>query len=268
MGAGPDALAPAIATMLRAADVTVTGETIESPSAFGAEISTSFALLRELATCVDRTCARGAFPLVLSGNCGTANATVSALRAHGDDVGVIWFDAHGDLETPETSTSGFLDGMGLATLIGACWRALASSIPGVRPLPGHRVVLAGARDLSDAEHALIRAAGIHWLTVDALRGGVEQVFAPVLETLRAGGVSRAYVHVDLDVHDPSAARINTYQPPGGLTADEVRRAVRAIASRFEIAGGALTAYDPACDPEGRALPLAADLATALLQGRR
>jgi arginase len=155
--------------------------------------------------------------------------------------------------------------MGLATLVGACWRALASSIPGFRPLPGNRVVLIGARDLSDAERALIGAAGIRWLTIDALRAGIEGAFAPVLDELRAVGVSRAYVHVDLDVHDPSVAHVNGYQPPGGLSAEDVRRAVRAIRAAFDVAGAAITAYDPECDLERRALPLAAELAATLLE---
>ena len=263
MGAGPDVLAPAIAARLRDAGASVADEAIGIDDRFPIEAANTFALHRELTARVRAARAAKAFPLVVAGNCGSANATVTALRDDADDVAVIWFDAHGDLETPETTTSGFLDGMGLATLVGACWRSLAASTPGFRPLAPRRVVHLGGRDLSAAERSLIESSGIASLDVNALRGGVEHALAPVLEQLHQGGARRAYVHVDLDVHDPAVARVNGYQPDGGLRASETLAAIRAIRSRLEVAAGAITAYDPTCDPDGRALPLAAALAAVI-----
>src|SRR3954465_11389235 len=78
---------------------------------------------------------------------------------------VVWFDAHGEATTPETTTSGFLDGMGIAILTGACWRTMPSSIPRFEPLPGERVALIGSRDLEPPETALLEHLGVRRLPV-------------------------------------------------------------------------------------------------------
>ncbi|HVE80143.1 MAG TPA: arginase family protein [Gemmatimonadaceae bacterium] len=261
MGAGPDRLAGPTAERLRREGYHVGEETIDAPPGFGAEVATAFALMRALALRVRAARDAGALPVVLAGNCNTAVGTVAGLAAGGadDDVGVLWFDAHGDLETPETTTSGFVDGTGLAALAGRCWRALAASVPGFRPVAPHRVVLVGARDLSAAERALIDETGIAWVRADALCERGPAALAPAVEALAARGVQRAYVHVDLDVHDPTLAPANHYAVPGGLTPHAVREAVQLIADRVTIAAAALTAYDPASDADGRTCGAAVEL---------
>jgi arginase len=179
---------------------------------------------------------------------------------------VVWFDAHADFETPETTTSGFLDGTGLATLTGRCWRALARSVPGFAPVPGSRVVLVGARDVSRAERAALAEAGVTWLPPDVLQGSAPAALARALDALAARGVRRAYVHVDLDVHDPADAPANGYQPPGGLAPAAVRAAVQSVRDRFEVAAAAITAYDPSCDPGDRGAEVALGLAPILVGG--
>jgi arginase len=82
------------------------------------------------------------FPLVLGGNCGVALGVVAGL---GGDARVVWADAHGDFNTPETTLGGFLDGMGLATLTGGCWTAITATIPGFAAVPDDHVWLLGAR---------------------------------------------------------------------------------------------------------------------------
>ena len=90
------------------------------------------------------TVEEGRFPLVLAVNCFTSLGTVAGL---GRDVGVVWFDAHGDFNTPDTTTSGFLDGMGLAMLLGDGWRELRQTVEGLRPVPAEHALLVGARDI-------------------------------------------------------------------------------------------------------------------------
>jgi arginase len=266
MGAGPDRLAAlGAADCLRAGGREVVEAVVEAPEGFRAEIGTGFALLRALAERARAARAAGAVPLVLAGNCSTAVATVSGVRAaDGGPVGVVWFDAHADFETPETTTTGFLDGTGLATLVGRCWRALAASVPGFAPVPPAHVVLVGARDVSDAERAALADAGVTWVRLGALQDAGAAALAPALDALSAAGVRRAYVHVDLDTHDPRDAPANGYQPPGGLTPAAVRDAVRLVVERFEVAAAAITAYDPACDPDGRAAAVALELAPVLV----
>jgi arginase len=255
MGAGPIALAPSVAEGLRAAGHAVEDETVEAPAGFRAEVATGFALARALSDRVRRATSAGRVPLVLAGNCLSSLGTASGVA--GDDLAVVWLDAHGDLETPETTTSGFVDGMALAALMGRCWRSLAASVPGFRPVPGQRVVLVGARDLSDAERALIADAGVTWVRADALGA-----LPPALDALAASGARRVYLHVDLDVHDPAELPVNSYPAPGGLTRAAVRDVVRQIAARFEISAAAMTAYDPSCDPRGLVVEAARELCLA------
>ena len=71
------------------------------------------------------------FPLVLAGNC---NAAVGVVAGLGPGAAVLWCDAHADFNTPETTTGGFLDGMGLATVTGRCWTSMAARVPGFVPV--------------------------------------------------------------------------------------------------------------------------------------
>jgi arginase len=268
MGAGPDHLAMlGAADRLRSAGRDVVEDVVEASEDFRTEIGTGFALLRVLARRVGAARAAGAVPLVLAGNCSTAVATVSGVRAADggahEPIGVVWFDAHADFETPETTTSGFLDGMALAILVGRCWRALAASVPAYAPVPPAHVVLVGARDVSEAEQAALADAGVTCVRLEALLAAGAAALVPALDALAAAGVRRAYVHVDLDAHDPARAPANGYQPPGGLTPAVVREAVGLVADRCEVVAAAITAYDPTCDREGRAASVALALAPVL-----
>jgi arginase len=236
---------------LRASGHDVVELAIDVPAQFPTEIGTSFAVYRALAERVCATVAGGGFPLVLAGNCGSALGTVSGVRAATPNdtsaIGVIWLDAHADFNTPETTTTGFLDGMVLAALSGRCWRGLTSGIPGFRPVPEAHVVLVGARDVDDAELRELAASRVtrveaSQLESDGARGALE----PALSEL-ARHVSRVYLHIDLDVHNPAEAQANQYAVPGGLSARTVRELVRVVAERFSIIAAALTAYDPAFD---------------------
>ena len=123
MGAGPEALLEAgLEGRLTDNGYEVEIVFIELPrDFFPAEIQSAFELNARVAVAVSGAIAKGAFPLVLSGNCNTAIGTVTGLNDA--RTGIIWFDAHGDLNTPDTSPSGFFDGTALATLIGRCWNA-------------------------------------------------------------------------------------------------------------------------------------------------
>src|SRR5579859_3129828 len=109
------------------------------------ENATAFAVCRALSERVKVARQAQAFPLLLTGNCGHALGTVAGLDTQ--KTGIIWFDAHGEFNTPDTTLSGFLDGMGLATITGRCWKALASTIPGFKSVPDNHIVLVGVRDL-------------------------------------------------------------------------------------------------------------------------
>src|SRR5215212_10088051 len=121
MGRGPAALLGAgLAAQLERTGATVTVTFVDlPPSTFCSEITAAFALQSEVARHVASARAEGAFPIVLAGNCNTAVGTVSGMLAARDVMPVVcWFDAHADFNTPETTTSGFLDGMAVSMLTG------------------------------------------------------------------------------------------------------------------------------------------------------
>jgi arginase len=208
------------------------------------EIATSFSLYRELSARVRAAREVGAMPIVLGGNCGV---TLGAIAGAGTEVGVLWLDAHGDFNTPDTTRSGFLDGMALATLTGRGWRELAASIPGFVPVPDPNVILAGVRDLDPAEQILIEESEVAVVRGPAIRAaGVGAAIGPALEQL-ASRVKRLHFHLDADVLDAAEARANSFAAPGGLTTTELADVARLAASRFEIVSAAVTAYDPAID---------------------
>src|SRR3954465_10348509 len=158
MGAGPERLLDAgIQRTLVADGHRVYAKIAELPeNAWHAEIESSFELMRMLATEVASAKSQGRLPIVLAGNCNTSVGTVSGLDT---DVAVTWFDAHADFNTPETTTSGFLDGTAVSILTGRCWKRLAASV-GLNPVPDSHICLIGTRDVDEAEGELLDGARI------------------------------------------------------------------------------------------------------------
>jgi arginase len=239
-------------------------ELVEAAGDFQTEISTSFELYRLLADRVRVACERGAFPLVLAGNCGSVLGALGGLEANG--LGLVWLDAHGDFNTPETTTSGFLDGMALSIAAGRCWKGMAASIPGFSPLPEADIIHLGSRQLDPLEQDLLGRSEVCLVSAAQVnRAGVQKAFAPALANLRAR-LQKIYLHIDLDVLDPAAARANTYAPPGGLSLDQVLEAVGMLRETFQFVSGGLASYEPEIDPEGRALRAAFRIMESMLPG--
>lgn len=255
MGAGPERLIEAgVQSALTNQGHTVHASIAELPAgSWQSEIQTSFDLMRMLAVGVASAREAGRLPIVLAGNCNTAVGTIAGI---GGDVGVAWFDAHGDLNTPETTTSGFLDGTALAVITGRCFTRLAATVPGFTPVAENRVCLIGARDLDAPEVEVLADSAIQLVAPSEVRTRLPRALALVGEH-----VERMYVHIDLDVLDSGVAAANSYSVPGGLTVDDVESALSAIAADFSIAAVTLSAYDPAADIDGRALAAAMRLIT-------
>ncbi|HEV2122384.1 MAG TPA: arginase family protein [Chloroflexota bacterium] len=255
MGAGPERLLDGgLEDELRAAGHQVRIEYIEADSDAPAEIRTAFELNRALAGRVRDAREADALPVVLAGNCMTAVGTLAGL---GGTPAVLWFDAHGDFNTPETTPSGFLDGMALAMLTGRCWANLARTVHGFQPVPERDVVLVGARELDAGERVLLDGSEIALLAPEQARTQL----APVLAKLSG---REAYVHLDLDALDPAEGRANGLAVPGGFTVDEACAALEQIGHTLRVRAVALTAYDPVCDSEGRICRAASRLLGALL----
>ena len=259
MGAGPlHLLDRGLADHLgrRGHDVAV--ELVEpDDDAFPAEVRTAFAIQRRLAARVRAARDAGRLPVVLAGNCNTAVGTVSGAGA--EELAVFWFDAHADLNTPETTPGGFLDGMAVAILTGRCWRALAAQAPGFAPVPDDHLVMLGARDLDPPEATLLAASAIRVVPPDEVGGALDAA----LDDLRARARG-AYVHLDLDVLDAAHGRANHFAAPDGPSPEGVASALRRIAGALPLRAVTLSAFDPAADRDGRVGTHAVALHDALL----
>jgi arginase len=197
--------------------------------------------------------------LILSGNCGPAALSATA-ALDPRKTGVIWFDAHADFNTPETSSSGFLDGMSLAILTGRCWSALAARFADFEPVPEANVILVGARDLDAPE-----AAALSQSPITNVPPGRIGLFEDAVAALTAK-VENFYVHLDIDVLDESEGSANSYASGGGLSADELYAALKVLqrSGRIRVAG--ITSYDPACDCDGSICAIVGNAATILAGG--
>jgi arginase len=226
-----------------------------------AEVAVAFELDRLVSEQVREAHAKGEVPLVLSGNCNTSVGTLAGVGPEG--LGVVWFDAHADFNTPETTTTGFTDGMGLAIAVGHCWKKMAESVAGFSPMEEENVVLAGTRAVEPAEEERLSASGVAVVGADRIRREGLGALAVALDGL-LGRVGRVYVHLDLDVLDPTkVGRANEFAPEGGLTAEDLETALGMVRERFSIAAAGIASYDPSFDADGRVLAAALGCARIL-----
>lgn len=248
MGAGPPCLTgdPELARELREAGVAFDTETIDAPPPADPEIVRIAEGDRRLARRVRAAVEEGAFPLVLAGNCNSCLGTVAGVDPGAAPLGVVWFDAHPDFDTPDRSL-GFFDGMGLAILTGNGWELLRSTIPGFASVAERDVVLVGVRDVEPHQRESLDASELRVL---AGREFTAEELAAALDALRRR-VPRVYLHIDLDSLDPSEGRANRYAAEGGLSLAQLEQAIELVFARFEVVAAALTAYDPEVDEDGR-----------------
>jgi arginase len=163
------------------------------------------------------------FPLVLSGGCLSAVGTVTGLqRSSGDQVGVVWIDAHGDFNTPESTTTGYWDGMSLAALCGRSLAEVCTEI-GLRPLPVQNVLHLAGRDFDPPEIEAMHRLGLTAVPPDQMHG------EPALERLRRHAEGREiYLHVDMDGLDPRDAPAVSFPVPGGPSLEDLLRCMAVL----------------------------------------
>lgn len=183
--------------------------------------------------------------VTVGGDCGVELEPVAAARErYGDRLVVVWFDAHGDLNTPESSPSGAYHGMVLRALTGEGPEGLVAREP---VAPG-QIVLVGVRDLDSGEAAFVEEHGVRHLPVvdgAGLVAAIEGCGAGALgDDGPEGREPVVYVHIDLDVLDPLVFGSVGCPTPGGLQPEQLLSLVAAVAERFEVAGLGLTEYEP------------------------
>jgi arginase len=261
MGAGPEhLLANGLIEVLRSEGHRPSVTTVHHEREPPTEVSTAFELHGLVSDQVRLALTHGEFPMVLSGNCNTAAIGVLAGR---EGLGIVWFDAHGEFNTPETTTSGFVDGMGLAIAVGRCWKQMARGVPGFVPVPEENVVMAWVRGVDLVERERLDASGIAAVGADQIAKDGTRALDDALDDLKSR-VGKVYVHLDLDVLDAGkVGKANEFAPEGGPDANELQAALGMVGERFEVAACGIASYDPSFDPDGRVLRAALGSASVL-----
>jgi arginase len=209
-----------------------------------------------------RAIAEGEVPIFLGGDHSIALGTVAAATEAGPS-GVLWIDAHGDFNTPETSPSGNLHGMPLAALTGqGSSRLIDIARPGPK-LPARDVVLVGLRSLDPGERTLLRASGITVFTmreIDEL--GIGQVAKLAIE--RLDHLPRIHVSLDMDSLDPSEAPGVGTPVPGGLTYREAHVLMELVAASAKVGSVDVVEINPILDSQNQTAKIGVELVASLL----
>jgi arginase len=212
-----------------------------------------------------------ALPLVVGGDHSLAAGSVAASadyirRMNGKPLGLIWVDAHGDMNTPDTTTSGNVHGMPLAALLGNEPGELAAI--GTRPsvAPEHTVLL-GIRNLDEEEKNQIRASGVHVFTMkDIDREGIARVAERAIE-LASAGTGGIHVSFDLDVCDPTIAPGVGTPVRGGLDYRESHVIMELVFDANQLIALDLVEVNPTLDTRNATAEFATELALSAL-GKR
>ena len=235
---------------------------IEAESEFTLEIGTAFELNRNLSKEVNAALNNDSFPIVLAGNCNSCLGNIAGINS--DRLGIIWFDAHGEFNTPETTLSGFLDGMPLATATGRCWRKIARSIPGFNPVPESNVILVGARDLDAEEQRQLEQSPVNLIRSEGLNDkDILKAIEGALKKLQ-DRVADMYLHIDMDAFDIDQGSANHLDSSGGLQAGVIEEAIAVVKKHFSIKSFTIASFDPACDTKRKYLKAGMQCARKLL----
>lgn len=212
---------------------------VEAGDALGTGVQRYSAVRRVRERAAEALAAASGTAIAVGGDCGIALAPVAAASAaHPGELAVLWLDAHPDLNTPETSPSGAFNGMVLRAITGECADGLA--LDESLRIPPSRLVIGGLRAVDDGEQAFIDEHAVTTLDVAALSDPTA-----VVEALEATGAGRVYVHIDLDVLDPSAISGLSYPLPFGIAPSELVALLKAVVERFPLAGASIAGFTPA-----------------------
>ncbi len=220
-------------------------------------------VVRDLAQQVRNVISSNTLPIILGGDHSLSIGSVAGV-AHNRRIGVIWLDAHGDYNTPETTPSGNIHGMGLAVLTGRGHPTLTGLIgraPVIRP---GDAALVGVRNLDDGERELLRTSGVHVFTMhDIDRRGMAAVMEEAILHVSAS-TSGFYLSFDLDVLDPHEAPGVGTPVLGGITYREAHLAMELIAASGRLISLDLVEVNPILDTRNMTALLAVEFALSAL----
>ena len=208
-------------------------------------------LYEDLAALVAQTAVSGRRPVSIAGDCCTTIGVLAGLQRANIQPTLIWFDAHGDFNTWETTPSGFLGGMPLAMLVG---RGEQTMPVGVRlvPLPESKVILTDGRDLDVGEREAVQRSDIIHLS---------DVTRLLTNDLPEGPL---YVHFDTDILNPEAAPAMNYRAPGGPSAVVLQQVFERLSATGRVTAVSMSSWNPELDIDGRSQAVCMELLHTLL----
>jgi arginase len=206
--------------------------------------------------------AAGSLPIFIGGDHSIAVGTIGGVTYH-EPAGVLWIDAHGDFNTPESSPSGNLHGMPLAALLGLGAPELVNlGRPGPKLAPA-QVILIGVRDLDPQEKEMLKKSGIGIYTMREIdERGMATVAKEALK--RLSHLSRLHVSLDMDSLDPSEAPGVGTPAPGGLTYREAHLLMEIIADCACVGSIDVVEINPILDHRNHTAKIATELIASLL----
>lgn len=208
---------------------------------------------------VNETVEKGHFPLILGGDHSLSIGSIAGISKHYENLGVIWYDAHGDLNTLESSPSGNIHGMPLIALIGEGDEALTNIGGYKNKVKPENVVLIGMRDLDEGEKKYIKEAGILTYTMaDIDRLGMGQVISETIEYLK-DKTDGIHLSLDVDALDPVETPGTGTIVPGGATYRESHLAMEMLHESKLIVSADLVEVNPLIDEYNKTARLAIGL---------
>ena len=210
----------------------------------------------------------GALPLVLGGDhslaAGSVGASADFAAAHGGEIGLIWVDAHGDMNTPATTLSGNVHGMPLAALLGQEPAELARIGQRSPKIRAARTVIVGLRNLDEAEKQQVLKSGVHFFTMkDIDRQGIASVVEQAIK-LAGDGTAGIHVSFDLDVCDPLIAPGVGTPVKGGLDYREAHMLMEMVSDSGQLIALDLVEVNPILDISNQTATLGAELALSAM----
>lgn len=215
------------------------GATLNNPKFSGDDPQSRLASThRPLADLVAAAIAEGDRPVSIAGDCCSAIGVMAGVQRAGMEATLIWFDAHGDFNTWETTPSGFLGGMPLAMIVGLGELTMPDAV-GLAPHPQARVVLTDGRDLDPGERDLLNGSDVVLLP------------DPLALLQRPPPVGPLYVHFDCDVINAEETPAHNYPVPGGPSSADMCTIFTYLAGSGQVVAVSMSAWNPDLDEDGR-----------------
>lgn len=218
----------------------------------------------ELCDKVSKVMDEGRFPLVLGGDHSIAIGTIAGVAQHKKNLGVIWFDAHGDINTEETSPTGNIHGMPVAVSLGLGHESLTSIGGAFKKIKAENIVYIGCRDLDAGERKVLKELGITVFTMHEVdRYGMPAIIDQAIK-IAGDGTDGIHVSFDLDSLDPSDVQGTGTRVPGGLTYREGNFALEMIALSEKLVSAEFVEVNPLIDNKNVTAKTAVSLIGSLM----